>query len=125
MKFLVPNYSCLQNPGLGGYHSQIPVRSVLCPQLNLLNPPLPRTKVLVTQLLSSNHCCSGKAIGGVYSESVSVALVIQHAMRMRHIVICSLSGSTTFSTLSHKRHDFRRNATEYKMCSLIFSTTFV
>ena len=29
MKFLVPNYSCLQ----------IPVLSVLCPQLNLSNPP--------------------------------------------------------------------------------------
>jgi hypothetical protein len=27
--------------------------------------------------------------------SVSVALVIQHAMRMRHIVICGQSGSTT------------------------------
>ena len=36
MKFLVPNYSCLQNPRLGGYRSQIPV---LCPQLNSLNPP--------------------------------------------------------------------------------------
>ena len=42
MKFLVPNYSCLQNPWLGGYHPQIPVLSVLCPQLNLLNPPPPR-----------------------------------------------------------------------------------
>jgi hypothetical protein len=30
-----------------------------------------------------------------------------------------------FSTLSHKRHGFRRNVTEYKMCVLIFSTTFV
>ena len=39
MKFLVPNYSCLQNSWLGGYRSQIPVLSVLCPQLNLLNPP--------------------------------------------------------------------------------------
>jgi len=29
MKFLVPNYSCLQNPWLGGYHTQIPVLSVL------------------------------------------------------------------------------------------------
>ena len=28
MKFLVPNYSC----------PQIPILSVLCPQLNLLNP---------------------------------------------------------------------------------------
>jgi hypothetical protein len=27
--------------------------------------------------------------------------------------------------LSHKRHDFRRNVIEYKMCILIFSTTFV
>ena len=41
MKFLVPHYSCLQNPWLGGYRPQIPVLSVLCPQLNLLNPPTP------------------------------------------------------------------------------------
>ena len=39
MNFLVPNYSCLQNNWLGGYRPQIPVLSVLCPQLNLLNPP--------------------------------------------------------------------------------------
>ena len=39
MKFLIQNYSCLQNPWLGGYCSQIPVLSVLYPQLNLLNPP--------------------------------------------------------------------------------------
>jgi len=37
MKFLVPYYSCLQNPWLGGYHPQDP--HCLCPQLNLLNPP--------------------------------------------------------------------------------------
>ena len=29
MKFIVPNYSCLQNPWLRGYHPQIPVLSVL------------------------------------------------------------------------------------------------
>jgi len=29
MKFLVPNYSCLHNPWLGGYRPQIPVFSVL------------------------------------------------------------------------------------------------
>ena len=39
MKFLVPNYSCLQNPWLGGYRPQIPVLSVPCHKLNLLNPP--------------------------------------------------------------------------------------
>jgi hypothetical protein len=38
MNFLVPNYSCLQNPWLGGYRPQIPSLSVLCPKPNLLNP---------------------------------------------------------------------------------------
>ena len=38
MKFLVPNYSCLQDPWLGSYRPQIPVLCVLCPQLNLLKP---------------------------------------------------------------------------------------
>jgi hypothetical protein len=44
MKFLVPNYSCLQNPWLGRYRPQIPVLSVLCPQLNLLLKPHPPEK---------------------------------------------------------------------------------
>ena len=38
MKFLVSNYSCLQNPWLGGYRPQIPILSFLCTQLNLLTP---------------------------------------------------------------------------------------
>jgi len=29
---------------------------------------------------SCNHCCSGKAVSITYSESVFVALVIQHAV---------------------------------------------
>jgi hypothetical protein len=49
MKFIVPNYSCLQNLRLGGYRPQIPVLSVLCPQLNLLTPP-PETKFMGTPL---------------------------------------------------------------------------
>ena len=43
MKYLVPYYSCLQNLWLGGCWPQIPILSVLCPQLNLLNPA--RTKI--------------------------------------------------------------------------------
>jgi hypothetical protein len=74
-----------------------------------------------------NHCYRGKAISTTYSECVSVALVIQLAMRMlrivnRHLWLICLPH---FSTLSHKRHYFRKKVTELKVCVLIFSTTFV
>ena len=50
--------------------------------------------------------CSGKAMSTTYSECVSVALVMQHSMHMRHIDICGLNGCADFSTLSHKRAGF-------------------
>jgi len=58
---------------------------------------------------------------------VFVALIIQHAMHIRHIVICGLSRSTLFFHISipHKGHDFTKRNTEHKMCVLVFSTTFV
>ena len=36
---------------------------------------------------SCHHCSSGKAIGITYSKCVLVALVIQHAIRVRRIVM--------------------------------------
>ena len=46
--------------------------------------------------LSCNHFCSRKPICITYCECVFVALRIQHAMRMCHIVFCGLPGSTLF-----------------------------
>ena len=57
---------------------------------------------------SCNHCRSGKAVSITYSECLFIALAIQHAMRMRHIVICDLPRYTVFLHI-HKRHDFRKN----------------
>jgi hypothetical protein len=58
---------------------------------------------------------------------MSAALVIQHAMRMRRIMLSSVACPALlyFSTLSHKQRDFRKNIIEHKICVLIFCTTFV
>jgi len=61
-----------------------------------------------------------------YSECIFVPLGIQHAMLLRHIVICGLPGSTIFFHISHKRHDFRKESyPKKKVFVVILSTTFV
>jgi hypothetical protein len=49
-----------------------------------------RIKVTLEAFLQ-NHCYHGKAISITYCECVSVALVIQHAKRMRRIILSSVA----------------------------------
>ena len=95
---------------------------------NLLMEHTRQTKQVLhnIEVRSLNHCCRGKAISITYSESVSVALVIQYAKRLRRIlspVACLVV--PYFPTLSHERYDFRKNISDNKIFVLIFSTTFV
>jgi hypothetical protein len=43
------------------------------------------------QSSSRNRCCHGKATSITYSDFAFLALVIQHAMRMRRIVLSSVT----------------------------------
>ena len=56
--------------------------------------------------------------------SVFVDLGIQHAMRMRHVVICGLQGSAVYFHIIVNGTIFEEKILDIK-CVLIFSTTFV
>jgi hypothetical protein len=74
-----------------------------------MNPLFPRRAMYVEgniEARSRKHCYSGKAISITYSEFVSVALVIQHAIRMvpYYTVARDLSGCKGFhKVIEHKK----------------------
>jgi hypothetical protein len=60
-----------------------------------------------------------------YSECASVALVIEHAKRMRVVVICDPSGFiTVFHIISETARFQKEKLIEHKISILVFSTRF-
>ena len=72
MKFLVPNYSCLQNPWLGGFRLQIPVLSVL--NWICWTPPSKKIPGYAT----AAHCTGGERWGC----ELWVRLLVDPSLRM-------------------------------------------
>ena len=73
-------------------------RSSHCTQINGFNKEQDKRYMYHLKMghVSGTICWSGKAVSITYSDYVSVAFGIQHAMRTRHIIICGLSRSTIF-----------------------------
>jgi hypothetical protein len=57
---------------------------------------------------------------------VFLTLGVQHAMCMRHVVICGLADSTVFFSEAYKGHDLKKKKSRCTLMRvLLFSTTFV
>ena len=75
------------------------------------------------EVRSCNNFWFGKAVIITYSECVFVALGSQHAMRIRSIILSSVTCLATpyFSTLSDKWHDIFARVIEHEISVFIFS----
>ena len=93
MKFLVPNYNCLQNPWLEGYRPHFHVLSVLCPQLNLLNPSpnkIPGYATVPRAVGAEETECASVRNGASLKEQQSKDRIVRHvATRRQHRDRCN------------------------------------
>jgi hypothetical protein len=66
---------------------------------------------------SNNIYCLGKAVSITCSKCVSLTLVIHNEKSIHHTVLQSAAcpDLPDFTTLSHKRNDFRENVIKYKI----------
>jgi len=82
-----------------------------------------------TEKRSRNHCCrrkSNKYYIITYSAYVFVVWVIQHAKRMRPIILSSVAGLSDCTIFSHNPINsttFRKKVFDHKKCVLFFSAT--
>jgi hypothetical protein len=76
---------------------------------------------------SPNYFCREKAISIKYSECGSVALVIQHKMRMRRTILPCVTRLAVpyFTTLCHKWNGFLKKDIDYKIMCFDFIYIFV
>ena len=76
---------------------------------------------------SRDYFCRDKAIIITYYERVSVAVVIEHAMRMRRTILPSVDclALRYFPTLSHKRHVLRKKLLNVKRVFLFSRYLFL
>jgi hypothetical protein len=58
-------------------------------------------RVSVTQARSLNHCCHCILLSIMYPEYVSVASVIQHAVRMHHVILTSVASLSLYHIFEH------------------------
>ena len=73
---------------------------------------------LITRRAQVTTVAAEKQLSITYSECAFVALVIQHAKRMRRVTVSSMASTTLhhLSTLSHKQHDIRESYWIYNVC---------
>ena len=78
------------------------------------------------EAISCNYYCIGKAIIITYYEGVFVALGIQHAMHMLHIVICGLYPAVQYFVPCYPvKGTIFQNWLLNMKCVFIFTTIFV